>query len=112
MGWDPRYCIYETTGSSSLADKNFTYGAMHLGYKVITCNKILHAEPAYWSSRNPKHFDDLEFHSKFINFHGLCRNSVAITARQPMHSHALFAGQCNGSRAGTSHLPSLIIAVQ
>ncbi|MCK5820200.1 MAG: isochorismatase family protein [Psychromonas sp.] len=77
MGWDTNACILSTIGvlgnsAGEGADKKLPKycdegkGATHLGYKVLTCNEILHGGPAIkWATRNPSHYENLFFYSKF-----------------------------------------------
>ncbi|MCK5818556.1 MAG: isochorismatase family protein [Psychromonas sp.] len=44
---------------------NVGNGATHLGYIVMTCDQILHGQPANWSNKHPPHYKNLEFYSKF-----------------------------------------------
>ncbi|MCK5819764.1 MAG: isochorismatase family protein [Psychromonas sp.] len=78
MGWETNCCINSTIGmawwplSENDRSKDSTPywrwvgdGATHLGYKVMTCNQILHGNKATWAYAEPAHFANLEFYSMF-----------------------------------------------
>lgn len=64
MGWRANFCIPWTIG---VAKGQTRMGAIQLGFTVMTCNEILHEEPARWATWQVSNCDDkkLEFYSQF-----------------------------------------------
>ena len=81
MGSHINKCIFATIGASwwplspgsSIESHHRNYevwddvgdGATHRGYKVMTCNQLLHGGRADWSASTPAHYSNLEFYSQF-----------------------------------------------
>ncbi|MCK5871080.1 MAG: isochorismatase family protein [Methyloprofundus sp.] len=66
MGFDINYCIRATIGvSDNSIGKNVGLGATQLGYKVMTCDQVLHGGCATWSASTPSHYSNLVFYSHF-----------------------------------------------
>ena len=80
MGFNEEVCVNATVGMPWWPTKNIPDmynnrevwrkvgdGAIHLGYKVLTCNQILHggSGDADWAWDRPQHYANLEFYTEF-----------------------------------------------
>ncbi|MCK5818917.1 MAG: isochorismatase family protein [Psychromonas sp.] len=65
MGWHSNACVSDTIGFSDDPSYISHDSATSLGYKVMTCDQILHGEPARWAFEYSRYSSNLEFYSHF-----------------------------------------------
>jgi nicotinamidase-related amidase len=65
MGWHANACVEATVGKQWYPTGTYEDGATHHGYKVMTCNQVLHGGPATWADADPAngHYKNLEFYA-------------------------------------------------